>query len=157
MRTVVLTLSLAMALNAVPPIAWAAGQAQKAAIEGAAHDSSGKPLKDKPVQTRDVKTGQVAGSAQTDAFGRFRFGDLAPATYVVELLNDQKKVVGTSIEIPLTNVPAAFVTVCTPSEKVPPVTPVVWKGATPYILGAAAALGITAAVVSTRSEASPVR
>jgi hypothetical protein len=157
-RILGLTLSLLVSLGALPNIASAArlGQAQQTAtIEGAAHDSSGKPLANRPVQARNVQTGQVAASARTDAYGRFRFGDLTPATYIVELLNDTRRTIGTSIEIPLTSVPVAFVTVCAAStDKTPKST---WKKATPAVLGAAAAVGITAAVVSTRDEASPVR
>jgi hypothetical protein len=157
-RIVVLTLSLFMALGTLPNVAAAArlGQAaQTATIEGAAHDSTGKPLANRPVQVRNVRTGQVAGSARTDAAGRFRFGDLAPTTYIVELLNDAKRTVGTSVEIPLANIPVAFVTVCAaPTDKSPAGT--AWL-LTPAVLGAAAAVGITAAVVATRDEASPVR
>lgn len=156
-RLVGLTLALFMALGTLPNVAAAAalGQASgTAAIEGAAHDSNGKPLANRPVQARNVKTGQVAASAQTDAYGRFRFGDLAPASYVVELLDNSKKTVGTSVEIPLTNIPVAFVTVCAATKDQPKGTALLL---TPAVLGAAAAVGITAAVVATRDEASPAR
>jgi hypothetical protein len=156
-RIAVLTLSLFMALGTVPNVAAAARleqAAQTATIEGAAHDSNGKPLANHQVQARNVRTGQVAGSARTDAYGRFRFGDLAPASYIVEL-QDGGKTIGTSVEIPLTSIPVAFVTVCAaPKDKAPKGTALLL---TPAVLGAAAAVGITAAVVATRDEASPVR
>jgi carboxypeptidase family protein len=154
-RLVGLTLSLFMALGALPNIAAAAafGQASgTATIEGVAHDSNGKPMANKEVKARNVRSGQ-ATSAKTDAAGRFRFGDLAPASYVVELLDGQKTV-GTSVEIPLTNIPVAFVTVCASTKEQPKGTALLL---TPAVLGAAAAVGITAAVVATRDEASPTR
>ncbi|MGH9348877.1 MAG: carboxypeptidase-like regulatory domain-containing protein [Vicinamibacterales bacterium] len=159
MRIAVMMLSVIVALGALPPpSAWAAANVgltqQTATIEGAAHDSSGKPLANRPVQARNVQTGQVAASIRTDANGRFRFADLPAATYVVELLNDARRTVGTSIEIPLTTVPHAFVTVCAAADRV---TPTTWWRTTPAVLAAAGAVGITAAVVRTRDDASPVR
>jgi len=157
MRFVALTLSMMFALGALPVLASAGsvGQAyQTATIEGAAHDSNGKPLENSPVQARNVQTGQVVASVKTDANGRFSFPNIAAATYIVELLDDGKRTIGASIEIPLTTVPHAFVTVCAAKSKV---VPTAWWKTTPAVLAAAGAVGITAAVVRTRDEASPVR
>jgi hypothetical protein len=159
MRIAVLMLSTVVALNALPPLsqpaAAAVGQTQQTAvIEGAAHDSNGKPLANRPVQVRNVQTGQVVASVRTDASGRFRFADLGAASYIVELLDDSRRTIGTSIEIPLATVPHAFVTVCAAKDKVVPTT---WWRTTPAVLAAAGAVGISAAVIRTRDEASPVR
>ncbi len=155
MRFVAVSLSVMLALGAMLPQAVAAQAQQTATIEGAAHDASGKPYASRPVQVRNVQTGAIAASMQTDSTGRFRFADLAPASYVVELLDAAKRTVGTSIEIPLSTVPVAFVTVCAARDRVTPTT--WWKGTTPAVLAAAAAVGITAGVIRARDEASPVR
>jgi len=156
MRIVVLMLSMILAVGTSVPAAAMAGQtSQSATIEGAAHDSSGKPYANRPVQARNVETGQVAASMRTDANGRFRFNGLAPASYIVELLNDAGRAVGTSIEIPLASVPHAFVTVCATRERVDPTA--AWWRSTPAVLAAAGAVGITAGIARARDEASPAR
>jgi hypothetical protein len=155
MRIAVLMLSMILALGGWVPSAAAAKQtSQTATIEGAAHDSSGRPYANRPVQARNVETGQVAASMRTDANGRFRFPGLAAATYIVELLNDAGRPVGTSIEVPLATVPHAFVTVCAAKDKVVPTT---WWRSTPAVLAAAGAVGITAGFARARDEASPSR
>jgi Carboxypeptidase regulatory-like domain len=155
MRLTVLVLSMTLAAGTWVAPATAAGQtSQTATIDGAAHDSSGKPYANRPVRTRNVKTGQVMASAKTDANGRFSFTGLTPDTYIVELLNDADRPVGTSIEIPLATVPHAFVTVCAAKDKVVPTT---WWRSTPAVLAAAGAVGITAGIARARDEASPSR
>jgi hypothetical protein len=154
MKIAVLRLSVAVALSALPSAtAAAAGQTPQAAtIEGTACDSSGKPLPNAPVQTRNMQSGQIAGSVRTDGNGQFRFADLSPATYIVELLNDARRTIATSSEVSLVTVPHASVRLCKTDRK-----PAGWWRTTPAVLAAAGAVGITTAIVSTRGEASPVR
>src|SRR5262245_28665817 len=116
-----------------------------ASISGIAKKEAKKPYTDYTTRARDVRTGQIAGTAtNADPDANFSITGLPPANYVVELLNKDGKVVCTEgpfdmtkqfmrndIDISCNKVPAAW-----------------------WLLGVAAAAGITAGVVIASESAS---
>src|SRR3954470_22283424 len=72
--------------------------AQNASVSGLA-TADGKPAPNAKLQLRDVKTGQLVGTSQTDAAGTYTFGGLAAGTYAVEVLSTAGQIVGTSAAV----------------------------------------------------------
>jgi len=107
-------------------------------LSGIAKKEAKKPYTDYTTRARNVQTGEIAGTATNmDPEANFTLTNLPPANYVVELLNKDGKVVCTEgpydmtkqflkndIDISCNKVPAAW-----------------------WLLGVAAAAGITAGVV----------
>jgi hypothetical protein len=67
-----------------------------ATLSGTARSSNGQPIEDCTAQLRDVLTGQLVGTTKCDRAGAFMFTSLNPGNYVVEIVNAQGLVVGTS-------------------------------------------------------------
>ena len=135
MRQFVAT-ALAAAMAAVPIIAQQAPPS--VTISGIAKKEAKKPYTDYTTRARDVQTGVIAGTAtNTDPDANFTITGLPPANYVVELLNKDGKIVCTEGPYNLTQ---TFVKndVDISCNKVP----AAW-----WLLGVAAAAGITAGVV----------
>ena len=135
MRQFVAT-ALAAAMAAVPIIAQQAPPS--VTISGIAKKEAKKPYADYTTRARDVQTGVIAGTAtNTDPDANFTITGLPPANYVVELLNKDGKIVCTEGPYNLTQ---TFVKndVDISCNKVP----AAW-----WLLGIAAAAGITAGVV----------
>jgi hypothetical protein len=111
---------------------------QSAAISGTAKDEAKQPYTDYSVRARETQQGQIAGTATLDTYGAFSLASLGSAKYLVELVNKDGKVVCTEGPFDLSYEPmkAGVVIDC---NKVP----VAW-----WLLGAAAAAGITAGVVA---------
>lgn len=65
-------------------------------ISGVARDAQSQVLANVKVQLRNVDTGQLVATSRAGADGRFEFSGLAPANYVVEIVNDDGKIVGLS-------------------------------------------------------------
>lgn len=132
-------LGLAVALaSAAAPISLAAGGQQNASISGTAKKEAKKPFTDFTTRARNKDNGQIVGTTPLDMNGNFALPGLTPATYIVELVNHDGKVVCTegpynlsqqlvkdNVDISCNKVPAAW-----------------------WLLGAAAAAGITAGVVA---------
>jgi hypothetical protein len=108
-------------------------------MSGTAKNEARKPYGDYTARARDVRLGQIAGMTNLDNSGNFSLTNLQPANYVVELLDRNGKIVCTegpfdmtrdtvrdNIHISCGKVPAAW-----------------------WLLGAAAAAGITAGIVAT--------
>jgi hypothetical protein len=97
-RIVVLVLALTFALQTAPTFAFAAGAAAQgtATLSGTARSSDGQPIQDCTAQLRDVLTGQLVGTTKCDRAGAFIFTGLNPGNYVVEIVNAQGALVGTS-------------------------------------------------------------
>ena len=119
----------------------AAGAQATASVRGTAKKEAKKPYGDYSVRARNVQQGQIGGTTQLDSDGNFSLANLAPAQYAVELLNRDGKVVCTegpfnltqqltkdSVNISCNKVPAAW-----------------------WLIGAAAAAGITAGVLTASS------
>jgi hypothetical protein len=88
-RILALVLSCVMVLTVVP--ISAAGGAQ-----GGTGTISGTTLANYTVRVRNVTTGQLVGSTTSNGSGGFTFTGLAPADYVVELVDAAGNIVGTS-------------------------------------------------------------
>jgi hypothetical protein len=129
-------MALATAMAAVPILAQQAPPS--ATISGIAKKEAKKPYTDYTTRARNVQTGEIAGTAtNADPDANFTIAGLPPANYVVELLNKDGKIVCTEGPYNLTQ---TFVKndVDISCNKVP----VAW-----WLLGVAAAAGITAGVV----------
>ena len=139
--SIALTLVVALTAGSMPVLVRAAPQAQQpnGTIAGIATDEAKKPYADYKVQLRDLATSQIVSTVTLDPQGRFTFGELAlTKKYLVELYNTPKnKIVCTEGPYDLTR---TFLKndVDISCNKVP----AAW-----WLLGVAAAAGITAGVV----------
>ena len=120
----------------------AAGQSSgPGLISGTAKHKAKQPFSDFTVRTRDVATGTIASTTVLDSSANFSAPNLALANYLVELVDKHGKVVCTegpynltqqfskdSVNISCNKVPAAW-----------------------WLIGAAAAAGITAGVLTASS------
>jgi Carboxypeptidase regulatory-like domain len=97
MRVLFALIVLAVGMASVDMIAAGRGQAASTAtLSGTASDGAGHVLANTGVQLRSVSTGQLAGTATTDAAGRFSFVGLPAGTYTVEIVSSTGQIVGTS-------------------------------------------------------------
>jgi hypothetical protein len=120
--------------------------AQSGQISGTAKDEAKKPYTDFSVRARDVQSLQVAGTTQLDSEGAFTLPNLTLNRYSIELVNKDGKVVCTAGPVDITQQynQGGVVIDC---NKIP----LVW-----WILGAGAAAGITAGIV-TNGPGSPAQ
>jgi hypothetical protein len=132
---------LTVGLLAAFTSSMAAGAQQTATVSGTAKKEAKKPYTDYSVRARNVQQGQIGGASPLDSDGNFSLANLPPAQYAVELLKRQGKVVCTEgpynltqqltkdgVNISCNKVPAAW-----------------------WLVGAAAAAGITAGVLTASS------
>src|SRR6185295_994995 len=117
-RFVALALSSTLVLQAAPLFAAPAASTARAAqatgeIDGTAQNSAGQTLPNYTVQLRNLQTGQIAGTATSDAAGSFSFAGVSPGNYMVEVLNPSGLIVGSSAAIPVAAGAVATVTVST--------------------------------------------
>ena len=129
-------MAVAATMAAVPILAQQAPPS--VTISGIAKKEAKKPYTDYTTRARDVQTGVIAGTAtNADPDANFTITGLPPANYVVELLNKDGKIVCTEGPYDLTK---TFIKndVDISCNKVP----AAW-----WLLGIAAAAGITAGVV----------
>jgi hypothetical protein len=139
-RMMAVAVAVAMAASATQLLA------QSASIGGTAKDEAKKPYTDYTVRARDVQQGAIASTIALDANGNFTLPNLASQKYLVELVNKNGKVVCTEGPYDLTA--RAFQNdVVIDCNKVP----AAW-----WLLGAAAAAGITAGIVAA-GPASPAQ
>jgi hypothetical protein len=139
----ILATALAAAIAAVPILAQQAPPS--VTLSGQAKKEAKKPYTDFTTRARNVQTGEIAGTAtNADPNANFTISGLPPANYVLELLNKDGKVVctegpydmtqtfiKTDIDISCNKVPAAW-----------------------WLLGVAAAAGVTAGVAVATASAS---
>lgn len=121
--------------------------AQSVAISGTAKDEAKTPYTDYSVRARETDKGQIAGTATLDTTGAFSLASLTSAKYLVELVNKDGKVVCTEGPFDMSKETMMAGVVINCGNKVP----AAW-----WLLGAGAAAGITAGVVSA-GPASPSR
>jgi hypothetical protein len=157
-RIVVLVLALTFALQTSSTVAFATALAAQgtATLSGTARSSNGQPIEDCTAQLRDVVTGQLVGTTKCDRAGAFMFTGLNPGNYVVEIVNAQGVVVGTSA----VSAVAAGATVTMTVTAATAVAATSSGGiSTAVILTAlAAAAGVAAiVVVANRGQASPAQ
>jgi hypothetical protein len=137
-------MAVAIALSGSTLLAQAGQSGQ---ISGTAKDEAKKPYTDFSVRARDTQAGQIAGTTTLDTEGAFTLPNLTPNRYSIELVNKDGKVVCTAGPVDITQQynQGGVVIDC---NKIP----VVW-----WILGAAAAAGITAGIVTADDPASPAQ
>jgi hypothetical protein len=127
--------ALAFTLAAVPV---ALSAQQSTSLAGTAKDEAKKPFGDFTVRARDVRAGTIAGTIALDAQGGFAITGLTTQKYLVELVNKNGKVVCTEGPFDLST-QAVKSDVIIDCGKVP----AAW-----WLVGAAAAAGVTAGVVA---------
>jgi hypothetical protein len=132
---------LTMGMIAAFTATIAAGAQQTASVSGTAKKEAKKPYTDYSVRARNVQQGQIGGTTPLDSDGNFSLANLPPAQYAVELLNHDGKVVCTEGPYNLTQ-QLAKDGVNISCNKVP----AAW-----WLVGAAAAAGITAGVLTASS------
>jgi len=141
----VVAVGLAVAMASVSILATGQQGAATVTLSGIAKKEAKKPYTDYTTRARNVQTGEIAGTAtNADPEANFTITGLPPANYVVELLNKDGKVVCTEGPFNMTGTQLAKTDIDISCNKVP----AAW-----WLLGAAAAAGITAGVVS--ANASP--
>jgi hypothetical protein len=140
-RIVAIGLAFTLALAAVPTALFAQ---QSTTLAGTAKDEAKKPYTDYQVRARDVKAGTISGTMALDPQGNFSLAGLSTLNYVVELVDKKGKVVCTEGPFDLSKqaIKSDVVISC---GKIP----AAW-----WLLGAAAAAGITAGVVAATNSAS---
>jgi hypothetical protein len=126
-------LAVATALASTTLFAQQSGQ-----ISGTAKDEAKKPYTDFTVRARDVQQGQIAGTSPLDTTGAFTIANLGTTKYLVELINKDGKVVCTEGPFDLSSEYAKGGVVIDCNK-----IPAAW-----WLLGAAAAAGVTAGVVA---------
>ena len=134
---------LAAVMAGIPIVAQQAPPT--ATISGVAKKEAKKPYTDYTTRARDVQSGVIAGTAtNADPDANFTISGLPPANYVLELLDKDGKIVCTEGPYDLTR---TFVRndVDISCNKVP----AAW-----WLLGIAAAAGITAGVVVANASSS---
>ena len=156
-RFVAKTLVVTIALSSMPVAAFAqqgtapaasAQYAQSTTLAGTAKDEAKKPYTEYTVRARDVKAGTIGGSTPLDVYGSFSLIGLTTQNYLVELLNKDGKVVCTEGPFDMSKqaVKSDVVISCGG-------IPAAW-----WLVGAAAAAGITAGIIAAGGPtASPSR
>jgi len=145
-RFTAIAVAFALASGAAQTALFAAGQ-QTATIAGTAKDEAKKPYSDYSVRARDVATGMVVGNTPLTTDGNFSLPDLSSSKYLIELVrhqnNNQDKLVCAEGPFDLTSQMLKNDVVIDCGK-----VPAAW-----WLLGAAAAAGITAGIVA--ANASP--
>jgi hypothetical protein len=133
---------LAVALAAVPILAQQG--APTVTLAGVAKKEAKKPYTDYTTRARNMQTGEISGTATNmDPDANFSITGLPPANYLVELLDKNGKIVCTEGPFNMTQ-QLLKNDIDISCNKVP----VAW-----WLLGAAAAAGLTAGIVT--ATASP--
>ena len=130
-------------------------------LVGTAFNTNLQPLPNATVQIRNLQTGAVVGSTISGDRGEFTFIDLAPGTYIVEIVNAAGTVQGMTAPFSIVTAPLVSVSVVSVGQGL--VESGGHAGFSLFglghvtslaVLGAAGAAGV-AAVVATRPDASP--
>jgi len=90
-RSVWLVLILALGLSV------AAGAGQPAGkISGTVRDAQGQILPNVKLQLRNVDSGQLVATTRAGADGTYEFNGINPGNYIVEIVDDDGRVIGLS-------------------------------------------------------------
>jgi hypothetical protein len=141
-RFVAIALAFTLAASAMPTLM----AQQSTSLAGTAKDEAKKPYTDYTVRARDVKAGTIVQTIALDPQGNFSLAGLSTLNYVVELVRKDGKVVCTEGPFDLSK-QAIKSDVVIDCGKVP----AAW-----WLVGAAAAAGITAGVIASQ-DSSPAR
>lgn len=138
--------AIALALSLTAPVPATLLAQQSTTLAGTAKDEAKTPYADYSVRARDVKAGTIAATVKLDPQGGFSLAGLSTTNYVVELLNKDGKVVCAEGPFDMSK-QALKNDVVVDCGKIP----AAW-----WLVGAAAAAGITAGVIAL-DEPSPSR
>lgn len=86
---------LVLVLTLGVTVAADAGQAT-GTIAGTVRDAQGQPLPNAKLQLRNVDTAQIVARTRAGADAAYEFGGVAPANYLVEIVDDAGRVIGLS-------------------------------------------------------------
>jgi hypothetical protein len=142
-QIVAFALAFTLASTSAPTMLFAQ---QSTTLAGTAKDEAKKPYTDYTVRARDVKSGTQTPGVALDGQGNFSLTSLSTENYLVELVNKNGKVVCTEGPFDLSK-QAIKSDVIVDCGKVP----AAW-----WLVGAAAAAGVTAGIVA-GDDASPSR
>jgi hypothetical protein len=67
-----------------------------ATVQGSAVDAANHPLTNSPLRLRDARAGQIVGRQLTDREGLFLFRSVEPGSYIVELVDDDDRIMAAS-------------------------------------------------------------
>ena len=161
-----LTFVLIIAVTALgAPVALIAGQ-QTGSVSGTAVNSSNQPLGQHTVRLRSVSSSQIVARAQTNAAGQYSLSGLSAGQYIVEVVDAQGAVIGTSSTVTLgPGSMAAAGVVVTSSAAAGLAGGVVGGTAGSFltsatgltILAVATGAGLTTAIVARNDPASPTQ
>src|SRR5436190_19380117 len=102
MRSATLVIAVVVSLTlGTSPAVTAASQA--VTVTGTAKKEAKRPYTNYVVRARQVDTGQIAASVPLDGAANFAFTGMTPASYLMELVNGQGKVVCTAGPYAATN------------------------------------------------------
>src|SRR5438067_6979000 len=165
-KILAVTMMMAMALMSAPASIVAAQAQAVGTISGTATSQSGQSLANMTAQLRNLATKQLVGTTTTYAQGAFSFTGLNPGQFMVEVVNAQGAIVGTTSAITL----SAGAMVATGITVTATAAGAIAGGAAAagglgaffgttagIVAGVAVAGGITAAVIAAQSNASPSR
>ncbi len=138
-RSLAVALAFTLVSGTLPASLWAGAQQATVSLRGTAREQAKKPYEDYSARARNVQQGQIAGTMALDMFGNFSITGLPAASYLVELVDRNGKIVCTEGPFDMTR-QAVRDNVTISCSKVP----AAW-----WLLGAAAAAGITAGIVAT--------
>jgi hypothetical protein len=128
-------LALSLVFGSGP--AFASSSQGAVSLSGTARKEAKRPYTDYIVRARQVDSGAIAASMPLDGGGNFMFTGMSPASYLMELVNGQGKVVCTAGPLAATAAMANIEIDCHRREPL-----AAW-----LLVGAAGAAGVTAAVV----------
>jgi hypothetical protein len=100
-KILAVTMMVAMALTCAPLSAFAAQAQAAGTISGTATSQGGQSLATMTAQLRNLTTKQLVGTTTTNAQGAFSFTGLNPGQFMVEVVNAQGAIVGTTSAITL--------------------------------------------------------
>ena len=175
-----LTTILAVVLMSVPASLYAQVPAQprNGVINGTAMGPKGEVLANTRVQLRDMKSKQLVGTTTTNAQGRYEFTQLPPSDYVVEIVDRNGAIIGTTALISLTPTAMTAAGITVTATAAGAIAAGAAAGAAAGTAGAAAAAGgagaffgttagiltavavaggVTAGVIAAKDDASPSR
>jgi hypothetical protein len=159
MRLLAVLLILALSSPVSPFVATSVAQAETASIAGTATSSTGETLINATVQLRDLATGTVTSTTTSSSTGAFSFTAVKPGSYVVEVLNAEDQVVGTSASISVASgAVVTGVTVTATAAAVAASAAAAGVGTIVAVTSAAAAAGVVGITAASGQEnASPSR
>lgn len=134
-RTAMLVLAVLLA-SATMPVSVRAQQS--VSLAGTAKDEAKKPYADYTVRARNIRAGAIVATVPLDVQGSFALPGLSAENYLVELVNRDGRVVCTEGPVDLSRQTAVRDLVIDCGN-----VPAAW-----WLIGAAAAAGITAGVVA---------